>query len=101
MLNAVFHAKGEARSEEINDFFIASKSPLYVGVIMTPSKTLWTHLKAHSEVVLEIDGFSGNFSIPYRIEVGENTIFFLRPNDGEKEFLKRLEKMVKENRRNV
>lgn len=77
--------------EVIKNYFIASRSPLYIGVILPPSEGLWTFLKSESMIVIRTDGFSSEFLVPYRIEVGENTIFFLKPESGDADILKTLE----------
>lgn len=68
---------------DINRSFIASEKPLYIGVITKPEPGLWNHLSTSRSVVMEVDGKASDFKIPYRIEVGESTIFFLTPETGE------------------
>ncbi len=72
-----------ARRKEfpVEKWFKASESPLYVALITKPSPGLWEFLSQSKEVVMELDGKSYNFRIPYRIEVGESTIFFATPSD--------------------
>lgn len=101
MLKAVFRIDEKVVDEEIKDYFIASKSPLYLGIILPPSKGLWTYLKGSNSIVVEVNGLSSEFSIPYRIEVGENTLFFLRPESNESELLGSLEKPEEQKGRNV
>ncbi len=67
--------------EKLENYFIASQNPLYIGVILKPSHGAWIRMSRARSVVLEIDGKPGEYSVPYRIEVGENSIFFLKPKD--------------------
>jgi hypothetical protein len=62
-----------------NEFFIASKEPLYYGIIVNPSSGLWSYMVQEKIVECIIDGKKENFSIAYRIDVGENSIFFIKP----------------------
>lgn len=98
MLEAVYRINEKVLKEEIKDYFIASRSPLYIGVILPPSKGLWTHMKSGNNVVVEVNKLSTEFLIPYRIEVGENTIFFLKPNAGDGEILEQLEETIGKSR---
>ncbi|MHB1812846.1 MAG: hypothetical protein ACYCPR_10640 [Thermoplasmataceae archaeon] len=80
-----FRSEGMDQALESPDLFIASESPLYLGLILKPSKGLWEYMKNSSEIVL-CHGDRENcaeMSIPYKIEVGENTIFFLKPDSAE------------------
>ena len=61
--------------------FIASQNPLYIGIILKPSHGAWIRMSRAKTVVLEMEGKPVEFSIPYRIEVGENSIFFLKPRE--------------------
>lgn len=98
MLKAVFQLEGKVLEEKIENYFIASRSPLYVGVILPPSKGAWTYMKGGNTIVIEVNNFSSQFRIPYRIEVGENTIFFLKPGDEDAKILRHLEEAVEKGR---
>lgn len=80
-----FRVEGKDQIFQNPDIFIASGSPLYLGLVLKPSKGLWEYLKNSSELVL-CHGHKENcavMSIPYKIEVGENTIFFLKPENAD------------------
>ncbi|WP_393971816.1 hypothetical protein OXIME_000402 [Oxyplasma meridianum] len=83
-----FVTNGTEQSFENPDVFIASESPLYLGIIMKPSKGVWEYLKNSSEMVLcrHNNEKCASFTIPYKIEVGENTIFFIQPESMESLF---------------
>ena len=76
-IKAVFMIRGERTTEEISNWFIASVSPLYLGIISKPSPGLWAYLSHSSGLIIEINDESFEFRITYRIEVGENSIFFV------------------------
>lgn len=78
-IRVIYHKNNENVSEEAKRFFIASEDPLYIGIIASPSEPIWNHLSTTKTAVLEINGRAAEYSIPYRIEVGRNSIFFLRP----------------------
>jgi len=80
-----FVANGRDQVFENPDIFVASEAPLYLGIILKPSKGFWEYLKNSSEVVLcrENAKNCASFTIPYKIEVGENTIFFIKPDSME------------------
>ena len=71
---------GDKQDELDEDkYFIASKEPLYYGLIISPSTELWGDIvKAHS-IQCNIHQRMAEYSIPYRIDVGENSIFFITP----------------------
>lgn len=80
---SVISTHNSKRKEYLVDkWFIASESPQYIAIVTKPSPGLWEHLSQSKEAVLELDGKSYNYNIPYRIEVGESTIFFVTPSDG-------------------
>lgn len=78
-IKLVLGKDGKSSDHNVENFFLASSAPLYIGVIARPSSPLWVQLSASRSGVVEIDGTPMEFSIPYRIEVGENSIFFLKP----------------------
>jgi hypothetical protein len=65
----------------LDNIFVASETPFFIGIIVKPSKKSWMHFKKSREVML-----SGRreavFYVKFNIDVGENTIFFLSPVDG-------------------
>lgn len=65
----------------VEKWFLASEVPVYYAITTKPSPGLWEHLSQSGKIIMELDGKSGNFKIPYRIEVGESTIFFVTPDD--------------------
>ncbi len=65
----------------VEKWFTASENPLYIGVMAKPSPGLWEHLSRSKSVFLVDDGSAKEYRIPYRIEVGENSIFFLTPKE--------------------
>lgn len=76
-----FRNEGEIASE-ISSYFVASRTPFYLGLTVKPSLPVWEILKESSEVNLRFeDGNLMEFEIPYKIEVGENTIFFVKPSE--------------------
>jgi hypothetical protein len=78
---AIFADNNGKVREKLENHFIASQNPLYIGIILKPSHGAWIRMSRAKAVVLEIDGKPGEFSVPYRIEVGENSIFFLKPRE--------------------
>ncbi|MEM0157352.1 MAG: hypothetical protein QXN26_04720 [Thermoplasmataceae archaeon] len=78
---AIFAENSGRIREKLENHFIASQNPLYIGIILKPSHGAWIRMSRAKTVVLEIDGKPGEYSVPYRIEVGENSIFFLKPRE--------------------
>ncbi len=80
-----FVLNGRDQVYENPDIFVASGAPLYLGLILKPSRGFWEYLKNSSEVILchKNTKNCASFTIPYKIEVGENTIFFLKPDSME------------------
>lgn len=72
---------GEKMEFPVENWFTASENPLYIGVIVKPSPGLWELLSRKKSVLLERDDSSAQYAIPYRMEVGENSIFFLTPRE--------------------
>ncbi|WP_337860086.1 hypothetical protein [Ferroplasma sp.] len=60
-------------------FFIASRNPLYYGLIVNPSSDLWSYMVQTNMVECVVEKKKEKFTIPYRIDVGENSIFFIKP----------------------
>ncbi len=81
-ISVVSTQEGKRKGYPVDKWFLASENPQYIAVITKPSPGLWEHLSQSKDAVMELDGKSFNFTIPYRIEVGESTIFFLTPADG-------------------
>ena len=82
-ISVVYYRKGGEVSGKVEDFFIASRNPFYLGIIMKPSTGVWEILKSSSTTNLNVDGDKTlEFEISYKIEVGENTIFFIKPAEG-------------------
>ncbi len=73
--------EGEKIEFPVENWFIASENPLYVGIIIKPSPGLWELLSRSKNVLMQKDDSTTQYSIPYRIEVGENSIFFLTPGN--------------------
>ncbi len=69
----------ERKEFQLDNCFVASEVPLYIGVICKPSDPAWSQLQASREVLLVEDGSQKPFVQEYRIEVGESTIFFIKP----------------------
>ncbi|MCL5804300.1 MAG: hypothetical protein M1306_03225 [Candidatus Thermoplasmatota archaeon] len=81
-LMAVYHVNGSTERYDVKNYFVASDRPFFLGLIIEPSAGLWAYLKNSSDIVMEFSGKSANFRVPYKIEVGRNTIFFITPVDG-------------------
>ncbi len=62
---------------EPDNYFIASKDPYYIGIIINPSSRYWELFVNSKEVIINNNGDKKAFKISYRIDVGENSIFFL------------------------
>lgn len=73
--------KGEKVEFAVENWFTASENPPYIGIIVKPSPGLWEFLSRTKNVILQKDDAAIQYSIPYRIEVGENSIFFLTPKE--------------------
>ena len=78
---AIFADNNGKVREKLENNFIVSQNPLYIGIILKPSNGAWIRMSRAKTVVLEMEGKPLEFSIPYRIEVGENSIFFLKPRE--------------------
>ncbi len=73
--------KGQAVETVVEDAFIASTSPYYLGLALRPSPGLWEFLKSGGKPVVETDAGTFSFRVEFSIDVGENTIFFLSPEE--------------------
>lgn len=62
-------------------WFVASENPFYVGVIMLPGPNIWADMSASKTVEGKFRNESRKFVVKQRIEVGENSIFFLKLED--------------------
>ncbi|MDS0256310.1 hypothetical protein ApAK_01230 [Thermoplasmatales archaeon AK] len=72
----------EGRSELTAErCFLASRNPPYIGILTLPSEPIWRTLSSNR--TFSSGGF--NWSIRYRIEVGESTIFFATSQDKDAE----------------
>lgn len=83
IISVLYKDLEKERKIEIENFFIASRTPLYIGLIIKPSKGLWEYLKNHNDVIVSFENEkeSYQFDVEYKIEVGENTIFFINANE--------------------
>lgn len=82
-ISVVYFRKEKEISGKVDSYFVASRNPFYIGIIMKPSSGVWEILKSSSTANLRVEGKNiCEYEIPYKIEVGENTIFFLKPAEG-------------------
>lgn len=70
--------KGERKTIESGKWFIASSDPFYVGVILPPEPGFWAAIASSKNISIDFDGETLRFKVDQRIEVGSNSIFFLR-----------------------
>lgn len=80
-ISVISTENGRRKEYSVEKWFIASEKPQYIAIVTKPSPGLWEHLSQSKVAVIELDGKSCNYNIPYRIEVGESTIFFVTPVD--------------------
>lgn len=73
--------KGQRVEYPVQNSFVASEKPLYIGIITKPEPGLWGYLSRSKTIFLDMEGKAEEFRIPYRIEVGESTIFFITPSE--------------------
>ncbi len=66
----------------LKNSFIASRNPLFIGFIVNPGEPAWQVFQASKNVLLAISGNKYSFGVEYRIDIGENTLFFARPEEG-------------------
>lgn len=78
-MEILFGNKHEKLTE--GKYFIASADPLYYGLIVNPSSELWGFMVENHSIKTDIDGDLQEYAIPYRIDVGENSIFFIKPGE--------------------
>lgn len=79
---AIYFKNGKEQRAELEKCFVASYNPFYLGIPVKPSTGVWEYLKSASHI--HLSGHKSKllkFNIKYRIEVGENTIFFIRPDE--------------------
>lgn len=81
-LSLVYFREGKEISSSVDKFFVASENPLYIGLIVKPSADVWEFLKASSSVNIRLSNDSYmEMDIVYKVEVGQNTIFFIKPGE--------------------
>jgi hypothetical protein len=83
VINVVIPSDHGKDKVKIDHYFVASDEPLFIGLIISPSERIWPQMKNADSAVLEIGGKSYKFRIPYKIEVGRNSIFFVSPDPGD------------------
>ncbi|MGC8515960.1 MAG: hypothetical protein ACP5OC_07495 [Thermoplasmata archaeon] len=83
MISIVIPSDHGKEKVKIDHYFVASDEPLFIGLIISPSERIWPRMKNADSTILEIGGKSYPFRIPYKIEVGRNSIFFLSPDPGD------------------
>ncbi len=83
VISAIVASDHQMEKFNLGRYFVASDDPLFIGLIVSPSEKIWPRLKNADSVVLEIGISSFAFRIPYKIEVGRNTIFFVSPAENE------------------
>jgi hypothetical protein len=76
-MEIIFGNKYERLTEE--KYFLASADPVYYGLIVNPSSELWGYMVENRSIKSDISGALQDYNIPYRIDVGENSIFFIKP----------------------
>ncbi len=65
--------------DTVEDAFIASSEPYYLGLALRPSPGLWEFLKSGKAPSIESESGVVQYSVEFSIDVGENTMFFLSP----------------------
>jgi hypothetical protein len=80
-VSGTFYLDGKAISEKLVNTFTASVEPPYFGVILKPGTGIWEYMKNHDDLILNQGPRSVTTCIKYRIDVGENSIFFLTSED--------------------
>jgi len=80
-VSASFYYNGKTNEEKLNNAFVASVDPPYIGLIVKPGIGIWEYLKGHDELILRLRDSRVTATIRYRIDVGENSIFFLTSED--------------------
>ena len=83
MINIVIHSDQGKEKLKIDHYLVASDEPLFIGLIVSPSDRIWPRMKNADSAILEIGGKTYSFRIPYKIEVGRNSIFFVSAEPGD------------------
>ena len=77
----IHHIRSENhdKSQSMFKAFVASVDPPYIGILMKPSPFQWEEIMEEGFVRLSFpeDDILFDLKVKYRIEVGENTIFFV------------------------
>ena len=77
----IHHIRSENhdKSQSMFKAFVASVDPPYIGLLMKPSPFQWEEIMEEGFVRLSFpeDDILFDLKVKYRIEVGENTIFFV------------------------
>jgi flavin reductase (DIM6/NTAB) family NADH-FMN oxidoreductase RutF len=76
-VSVTFYQNGKTNMENLKNAFVASKDPPYVGLILKPGVGIWEYMKDHDDLIFNLHDSSVTAEIKYRIDVGENSIFFL------------------------
>ena len=76
-ISVTFYYNGKTNEEKLTNVFVASEDPPYVGLILKPGVGIWEYLKDHDDLIFNLHDGSVTAAIKYRIDVGENSIFFL------------------------
>lgn len=71
---------GISKEVDLNHIFIASEEPLYIGIIIKPEPGIWEELMDSELAYIHTSEGIKETKIGYRIEVGENSIFFVTLN---------------------
>jgi hypothetical protein len=71
---------GEPKEVDQNHVFIASEDPIYLGIIIKPEPGIWEELMDSENLYIHFNDDVVQSRIGYRIEVGENSIFFVTPD---------------------
>ena len=77
----IHHIRSENHDKNQSMFkaFVASVEPPYIGILMKPSPYQWEEIMEEGFVRLSFpeEDVVFDLKVKYRIEVGENTIFFV------------------------
>ena len=77
----IHHIRSENhdKSQSMFKAFVASVEPPYIGILMKPSPYQWEEIMEEGFVRLSFteEDVVFDLKVKYRIEVGENTIFFV------------------------
>lgn len=73
--------KGRSGELVSGRWFIASENPLYIGIILPPGPDLWADVSTSKSLEINFKDETGKFAVKQRVEVGENSIFFLKRSD--------------------